>query len=274
MAEQFHSSKKKIRNLVDRLAFNLGTYRPGLNSQIDHRTIVTQAADYFSIPLQQVEAEFNIYRAFSDEKAYVQKLGESRTLSFEEAFLIYLSIRHYHPAQIVEIGSQYGKSTRRILDILHLLGLHSQMTCFDILDELKYVSHDEVKLVLHDVTHDFEERVLKLNPGLIFLDAHPYPLLNNVFSAFLTWSQTNPCILAIHDCGPGLYNPHMWISKNRLDGITSRTGVWERHVLSEVFGVANNRLDEVQTGKHHLRIFKTRHGLALITPNHLLSRNI
>jgi hypothetical protein len=62
----------------------------------------------------------------------------------------------------------------------------------------------------------------------------------------------------------------MWISRSRLDGISSRTGVWERHVLSEIFGVANEKLDD----DHHLCIFHTRYGLALITPNNVFRRNL
>ncbi len=167
----------KFRNLFDRVAYNMGSYRPKLSGQIDLDLLVAQAVDYFSIPIREAEEQYHLYRAFSIQNAYAQKLGESRTLSFEEAFLIYLSARYHHPTQVVEIGTQFGKSTRRIVDILNLLSLNSQVTCFDILDEIKYVSHDEVVLVIHDVTKDFQDSVLrKIEPGLIYLDARPYLL--------------------------------------------------------------------------------------------------
>jgi hypothetical protein len=218
---------RKFRNLSDRVAIHTGAYRPNLTAQIDQDLLVAQAVSYFSIPLHEVEEQYHLYRAFSIQNTYAQSLGDSRTLSFEEAFLIYLSAWRIRPAQTVEIGTQYGKSTRRIIDMLNLLSLNNQVTCFDILDEMRYVSHDEVVLVMHNVTKDFQDSVLrKIKPGLIYLDAHPYLLLKNVINNYLEWSQTHPCVLAIHDCSPGLYNPRMWISKSRMDGISSRTGVW------------------------------------------------
>jgi len=275
MAAPLQSMLHKILNLSDRVATAMVSYRPSLSGQIDQDLLVAQAENYFSIPLSQVEQQYHIYRAFSIEKAYAQKLGESRTLSFEEAFLIYLSAWRIHPAEVVEIGTQFGKSTRRIVDMLNLLSLNSQVTCFDILDGLKYVSHGEVRLVIHDVTMDFQDSVLsKIKPGVIFLDAHPYHLLKNVITAYLEWSLIHPCILTIHDCSPGLYNPHMWISRSRQDGISSRTGVWERHVLSEIFDVADEKLGDSYSANHHLRIFHTQHGLALISPNNIFLRNL
>ena len=275
MAAPLHILLRKFRNLSDRVAFNIGSYRPNLSGQIDPDLLVAQAVSYFSIPLREAEEQYHLYRALSIQNGYAQKLGESRTLSFEEAFLIYLSAWRLRPAQVVEIGTQFGKSTRRIVDILYLLSLNSQVTCFDILDEIKYVTHDEVGLVIHDVTQDFQDSVLrKIKPGLIYLDARPYRLLKNVITNYLDWSLRHPCILAIHDCSPGLYNPNMWISRSRLDGISSRTGVWERHVLSEIFGVANEKLDDSYSANHHLRIFHTQHGLALISPNNVFHRNL
>jgi hypothetical protein len=265
----------KFRNLSDRVAINMGVYRPRLSGDIDQELLVAQAVSYFSIPLEEANEQYPLYRAFYTQNDYAHNLGESRTLSFEEAFLIYLSIGHLQPAQVVEIGTQFGKSTRRIVDMLNLLSLNSHVTCFDILDEMKYVSHDEVRLVIRDVTKDFQSSVLsKINPGLIYLDARPYHLLKNVITSYLEWSLTHPCILAIHDCSPGLYNPRMWISRSRQDGISSRTGVWERHVLGEIFGVVNDKLDEVCTSSHHLRIFNTQHGLALISPNKIFKENL
>jgi hypothetical protein len=270
MAAPFRLLLRKFRNLSDRVAFNMGAFRPRLSGDIDEDLLITQAVSYFSIPLREANEQYLFYRAFSTQIDYAQKLGESRTLSFEEAFLIYLSIRQLRPPQVVEIGTQFGKSTRRIVDILNLLSLDSQVTCFDILDEMKYVSHDEVKLAIRDVTNDFQSSVLKkIYPGVIFLDARPYHLLKNVITSYLEWSLTYPCVMAIHDCSPGLYNPRMWISRNRQDGISSRTGVWERHVLAEIFGVVNDKLEEICTSSHHLRIFNTQHGLALISPNNI-----
>jgi hypothetical protein len=51
--------------------------------------------------------------------------------------------------------------------------------------------------------------------------------------------------------------------------VTSLTGVWERYVLAETFGIADPldpALDDLETPSHRLRVFGTPHGLALIVP--------
>jgi hypothetical protein len=47
------------------------------------------------------------------------------------------------------------------------------------------------------------------------------------------------------------------------------TGFWERHVLTEVFGIdepLSDHLDWLETATHWLRIFNTPHGLAVLVP--------
>jgi hypothetical protein len=60
--------------------------------------------------------------------------------------------------------------------------------------------------------------------------------------------------------------------------VTSSTGVWERHILAEVCGCSDPldaRIDDFETASHRLRVFDTRHGLALIVPKaHLPARRL
>jgi len=235
--------------------------------------LIKQAAGFFSGAQEEMQQHYQTYRTFHKNKGYEVTLGESKTLCFEEAFLLYLSVMRLRPAQIVEIGSQYGKSARRLVDIVQLLGLETRVTCFDLIDELQFISANEVELILQDVTHNFSTAVLeKLAPAIIFLDARPYALLKNVTTHFLEWSLSHPAILAIHDCSQGLFNPNMKIPKTDQSHISSKTGVWERHVLSEVFMTPNNRLDDLTTPSHRLKIFNTPHGLALIAPLDILQK--
>ena len=39
---------------------------------------------------------------------------------------------------VVEIGTQYGRSTRRILDMIDLLGLDTRVICYDIHDDVRH----------------------------------------------------------------------------------------------------------------------------------------
>ncbi len=261
----------RLRRLADRARLRLSAYRPHLPEAIDLERIQAQAAGYFHLPPEEVGARFRAYQEFHHRKGYAQRLGEARTLSFEEAFLVFLSLERAQPQNVVEIGTQHGKSTRRILDMLALLGLPARVTCFDIRDELRFVSHEEVRLELRDVTGEFERAVLEpLQPAFLFLDARPYALLMEALTAWLRWSAGRRALLAVHDCSPGLYNARMFIPKDAPERISSRSGVWERHVLSEVFQAPQEALEDLRTPQHHLRIFPTRHGLALLGPHAVL----
>jgi predicted O-methyltransferase YrrM len=258
-----------LRKAINRTWGRLG-FRPAPAQSVGTDTLIQQAAQFFRLPEELIRREYETYERFYEQQRYRETLGEQKTLYLEEAFLVYLAAWQMQPKQVVEIGTQYGKSARRIVDMLKLLGLESQVTCFDVMDEIQFVGHEDVELVLHDLTHDFSSRVLEqIAPTLIFLDARPYHLLQRVIRDFLDWSKSHPAILAIHDCAPGLYNPRMKISKNDPSAPNSQTGIWERHVLADIFSVPNSELDEVQTENHRLKIFGTLYGLALIAPNYL-----
>lgn len=245
----------------------LGGFVGELPKAVDQNLLIAQAANYFQMPVEQVRQHYETYRQLHVRNRYTERFGERKTFCFEEAFLFYLAVLRLKPANIVEIGPYSGKSTRRIIDLLHFLELETKITCFDIEDNLQFVERNEVSLVIKDVTNDFINSVLTpISPDLIFFDARPYHLLHNVISEFVRWSQSHQALLAIHDCSPGLYNPTMRLAKDQPELVSSKTGVWERHVLAEVFAESPTALDDVRTPSHRLRIFETPHGLAMIAP--------
>jgi hypothetical protein len=260
----------KVQSLIRRVYRRIG---PTVAATLDHEQLQAQAADFFGLPLENVRQLFAEYRALHEQKEYARLLGESKTLVFEEAFLFFVAASLLRPQQVVEIGTQLGKSTRRLVDMLTYLKLNSRVTCFDIVNDVRFVSAAEVDLRIQDITDTFGENVLiPLAPELIFLDAHPYHLTRNAIAAYLKWSLTHPCILAIHDCSPAEYVPYMLISKGDPGAIGSNTGFWERHILSELFNTPNNKLDDLSTATHRLRVFNTPYGLGLIAPLTLLEQ--
>ena len=246
-------------------------YRPFIPDRVDHKVLIAHASQLFAMGNSEVEAKFDTYRSFHDAKDYARNLGEFKTLCFEEAFLLYVILSRFQPSTIVEVGTQHGKSTRRILDMVNLLGLASRVICFDQIDEVHHFDRREAELIVGDKTGVFREEVLRtFKPQLIFLDVHNYGLLKEAISETLSEAR---CILAIHDCGRGLCNPHMTLAKED-PAVTSLTGVWERHILAETFGVADplsERLDAAASPTHRMRIFDTPHGLAVIIPEVMLA---
>ena len=249
---------------------------PALPASVSQETLIQQAADFFQTPIEDIRLCYRDYQQYHQAQRYEEILGERKTLCFEEAFLIYLAVLWMEPEYFVEIGTQYGKSTRRIIDILRFSGNNScKVLCLDVANEVKYFTPDEAQLEIHDATHDFQEYILeRVKPEVIFLDAHPYSLLQNVIQEFLHWSNSSPCLLAIHDCSPVLYKRWMKIKKSDISKISSHTGHWERHVLMKIFRKSDKNLEDVETSCHRLKIFQTPHGLALIMPKNLESRKI
>ncbi len=247
-------------------------FTPEFPPPIELGPLLDQIGRFFPLPRPEVERRWQLYRAFHEAKGYERTLGEFKTLCLEEAFVLCITLGLVRPRTIVEVGTQHGKSTRRILDMAGLLGLESRVICFDLVDEVRHFTPGaEAKLVLGDLTGRFRRDVLDAHePGLIFLDFHVHDLLREAIVE--TLAHPGGWLLAIHDCSRGLCNPRMTIPKDDPN-VTSSTGVWERHILAEVCGFSDPldaRIDDFETPSHRLRIFDTRHGLALFVPKAVL----
>jgi hypothetical protein len=245
-----------------------GAFIPEFPVAVDRDRLLDDAGRFFDLGRDEVERQWRVYRAFHDAKGYERALGEFKTLCLEEAFVLCLALGLVRPATIVEIGTQHGRSTRRILDMIGLLGLESRVVCFDVADDVRYFKPgEEAKLILGDLTGRFRRDVLEAyEPGLIYLDVHTDGLLFEAVTETLAHPAAG--VLAIHDCGRGLCNPRMTIAREDSQ-VTSLTGVWERHILAEVFGIddpRSERLDVAESPTHRLAIFATRHGLGVVRP--------
>lgn len=246
-------------------------YRPHIPDHVDDGQLLNEISSFFRLNCARLDDLWQSYKDLSIVAHYAELLGERKTLSLEEAFIICIIVGLFRCKTIVEIGTQYGRSTRRIIDIKNSLGIDGKVVTFDIVDQVKYFTPNEAKLILKDVTWSFRSDVLDpYKPDFIFLDAHPYHLIKNVVQGVL---EERTCILAIHDCSRGLCNPKMTLSKDDPN-VTSDTGCWERHVLAEIFGIEDPlspKLDYFRSSTHLLKIFETPHGLAVILPVCLLN---
>ena len=211
-------------------------FRGRLPQTIDQERVLAEAADFFCLHPDDVLAGFDGYSMLHDSKGYAATLGETKTLGFEEAFLLYLAASRVRPANVVEIGSQYGKSTRRILDLLEALGLKAHVTCFDIADELRYVDHDEVTLGAQGC--DERSHSKRAAGSFTRVDLSGRPSLRPAAQrdcrvpGVVTRQRGDPGRPRLQ---PALYNPHMRIAKDDVAAIGTANGHWERYVLAEVF---------------------------------------
>lgn len=263
----FHYSPRElVRTVKRRLKTAIKGFKPYIPKQTDLARLRKDVGRYFGLNTPEVEKKFEAYEALHNAKNYAGTLGEEKTLCFEEAFVAYVALSLTRPNVILEVGTQYGNSTRRLIDMAAQLELDSRIVCIDIEDQVRHFARNEADLLIADVTGRFRRDVLeKYRPGFVYLDAHPYFLLQEIVREMLDYQEN--CIMAIHDCSKGLCNPRMTIDKDDPSAITSKTGVWERYVLAEIFGIRNpmsRRLDRLDTATHRLRIFDTPHGIALL----------
>src|SRR5205807_250364 len=106
-------------------------YAPFFPAQVDHERLVAGVARTLGLDPADVQKKLATYRAFHESKDYARTLGELKTLCFEEAFVLYAAMATLRPRTVVEIGTQHGKATRRILDIKDLLDLPTRVVGFD-----------------------------------------------------------------------------------------------------------------------------------------------
>ena len=241
-------------------------YIPYFPVSIDQQELCQQIAEFLKLSIDDVRRYYEVYQALHIQHQYQQRFGERKTLCFEEAFVLYVLIQRFPPKIVVEIGTQYGKSTRRILDILKSSHSNAPVICFDVLNQVKYFTPSEAEVIVKDVTDTVRQEVFeKYQSGLLYLDARPYSLLKNVIRTSLEYPGW---IVTVHDCSRGICNPAMSLRKDDPN-VTSETGVWERHVLADVFGIRHpldTHLDDLLTSTHHLKVFDTPPGLAAILP--------
>jgi predicted O-methyltransferase YrrM len=240
-------------------------YSPIYNSVMDHVTAVAAVVELWSISSDQANSLWEQHRTFVEKMCYGEEITAGKTLSFDESFFIYVLLAQRRPRTIVEIGTQYGRSTRRLIDMSHELELNSHIVCYDIVDEVVFFKKGrEAELRICDITPNFSHEIMDtLKADIVFLDARPRPLIEAVVAGVLI--SPHPCVLAIHDCARGIckkdttYIPQI--------SPTSMTGVWERHVLAEIFSIKDplsSQLDSCDQLGMRLRIPSTRHGLGML----------
>jgi|GEM_PF-639426 len=242
-----------------------GDFVPRHTPSVDPRRLVDDVAEAFGLDRTSVERMYGVYRAVHESNGYARTSGEVKTLCFEEAFILCVTMSLYRPQALLAVEPADGRALRRIVDIKGLLGLDCRVACFGHPFGPADVAPDEAEVIAADPIGRLAESARLRQAALVYLDRHEHALVDEAVRLALDWP--GDLVLALHDAAPGLCNPHPTIAKGD-PRVTSATGVWQRHVLAEAFGVSDPlspALDRAETATHRLRVFETRHGLALIT---------
>ncbi len=100
---------RPLLNPMRRTRARRGAYRPVFPEQIDLQKLIRDVEELLGLSCSDVESKLAQYQSFHESQGYAQRLGEFKTLCFEEAFVVYSLLEKVRPKTIVEVGTQSGK---------------------------------------------------------------------------------------------------------------------------------------------------------------------
>jgi len=240
-------------------------FQPEIRSIVDRRALLAGVTELWNLPPRLAEGLWEQFQSFYDQRNYAASLGEFKTFTFEETFILGALFTVSRPARVVQIGLDDGRATRRIIDLLRFLALPDKLLGFGDRDSIMYVDPAEIELQDLSAVSEWDVNSLENGRGgVVIVDCHRREIVLEILSRIR--QTTAEWSLVLHDCGIGLCNPQMSdFSQDRP--VSSATGVWQRHLLAEAFGVADPRSFELHDCRREfdrLRIFETQHGLGVV----------
>lgn len=195
-----------------------------------------------------------------DNSKLPEILKMAKTLSKEECRQIYLYMEEYKPKVVLEFGVQFGCSTAVFLQISKWLDLDIELHSWDIVDVVKSscVNKKDFSFHVEDITGKEEETLLKYQPDMIFLDAHPYHMTKALMKACVKHKIN----FLTHDVNKRLY-----------DGLEARSGnfkrletygAWELYVLAELFSPVLIEEDYFENDEVEIRCYRDIWGLCVV----------
>jgi hypothetical protein len=181
-----------------------------------------------------------------------------KTLSFAESSFIFKYIEKHKPKVILEFGTQHAVSTRIFYEICKSFGYEPTIHCFDIVDEIKYISKDKIIFHQEDITGIELAVINELTPDLIFLDAHPYELTSNLVDICLA-QKIN---FMAHDVSLEIHERARVQSDNFQN--KSKYTNWELFILMEKINNDLDKLNHYSNEEMAINIIRDRFGLAVI----------
>lgn len=192
--------------------------------------------------------------------------GFAKTLDVAEGFALWALVKHLRPHVVVELGTQYGISARLWKEALRAYVPDHRLYLCDLHDRRRFIGNDESTMLEGDAAVTLRSLLDHQAIDLLHNDAHPYTLIK--------WSLREGLAHGVrcftfHDVGGyalrgGPYLPASAAvpvdERPQHDTDWSRYGVWERHVMAEVFAPEITTQDAVETAQWRLQIFDSLFG--------------
>ena len=226
--------------------------------------------------LEETAAE---YRACSVAWRYLSGLrspsrktdGFAKSLDVAEGFAAWALIKHTRPKVVVELGVQYGISSRLWKEALKAYVPEHELILCDLEDKRYFIDDNECTFLRADARQVLPQLFASGEVGLLHNDAHPYDLIHWSVAEAL---RHKVAVLTFHDVGRGPRGPFKLASsqlskEQRLANNENwaQYGTWERHVMAEVFDNKVLHQDSVVGGSYRIQIFDSLFGFAVVMQN-------
>jgi hypothetical protein len=164
--------------------------------------------------------------------------GMSKSLDLAEGFALWALVKHLRPKLVVELGVQYGISSRLWKEALNAYVPNHRLILCDLEDHRRLIGDDEARFYQEDAAEVLPRLFAEEQVDILHNDAHPYDLIR--WSVDEAISHQVPC-LTFHDVGRGPRNPfrvesaHLTQEEKMRQSLNwAEYGLWERHVMAEL----------------------------------------
>lgn len=165
-------------------------------------------------------------------------------------------------ARLLEVGTQYGLSTRIIHDVLKMRGVAPAIRTYDVDARKHLFDSAAVEFRCEDITGSCAEVLDEFKPDAVFLDAHPWQLTYDL----ATEARKRRLLIFMHDVSDKIWEERLKRGKLPLEGNENNPAIpWERKVLETMFGEAIHKHSHA-TGDYRIDIVDSCYGLAICRP--------
>ena len=130
--------------------------------------------------------------------------GFAKSLDVAEGFVLWTLVKLVRPKIVVELGVQYGISSRLWKEALCAYVPEHKLVLCDLNDKRLFIDDSEAEFFQEDARQILPELFATGNVGILHNDAHPYDLIHWSISEAL---RHNVNTLTFHDIGKGNRGP-------------------------------------------------------------------
>lgn len=194
--------------------------------------------------------------------------GFAKSLDIAEGFVLWTLVKYLRPKIVVELGVQFGISSRLWKEALRAYVPEHELVLCDLNDRRLFISDNEAQFYHKDAREVFPALFASGEVGILHNDAHPYDLIHWSIDEALRHKVP---VLTFHDVGNGKRGPTK-IESYYIDRDEKMTntenwadyGTWERHVMAEVFDERLLEQDFASSDTYNAGIFDSLFGLGIV----------